>query len=151
MISFAILRRFLQLIRVCMDRAIKNYGYFALLSNEIKDPIKALEIYRNKDLVEKAFGNLKERLNFRRMEVSSELSLDGKLFVEFIALIYLSYFKKIMQDKNLFKNYTMQGLIDEFDVIECFEQPGRDLRFGEVTKRQMELFGMMGIALPTLL
>lgn len=74
------------------------------------------------------------------MEVSSELSLDGKLFVEFIALIYLSYFKKKMQDKNLFKNYTVQGLTDEFDVIECFEQPGRDLRFGEVTKRQMELF-----------
>lgn len=134
-----------------INEAVRNYGYFALLSNEIKDPIEALEIYRNKDLVEKAFGNLKERLNFRRMEVSSELSLDGKLFVEFIALIYLSYFKKIMQDNNLFKNYTMQGLIDEFDVIECFEQPGRSLRLGEITKRQMEFYEMMGIALPTLL
>jgi len=77
-----------------INEAVRNYGYFALLSNEIKDPIEALEIYRNKDLVEKAFGNLKERLNFRRMEVSSELSLDGKLFVEFIALIYLSYSRK---------------------------------------------------------
>jgi transposase len=56
-----------------------------LLSNEVKDPIEALEIYRNKDLVEKAFGNLKERLNFSRTAVSSDQSLDGKLFVEFIA------------------------------------------------------------------
>jgi len=56
-----------------------------------------------------------------------------------------------MQDNNLFKNYTMQGLIDEFDVIECFEQPGRSLRLGEITKRQMEFYEMMGIALPTLL
>ncbi len=54
----------------------------------------ALEIYRNKDLVEQAFGNLKERLNLRRTLVSSEQSLDGKLFVEFVALIYLSYLKK---------------------------------------------------------
>jgi hypothetical protein len=38
-----------------MDEAKMNYGYFALISNEIKDPIEALEIYRNKDLVEKAF------------------------------------------------------------------------------------------------
>ena len=73
-----------------INEAKKNYGYFAMISNEVKDPIEALEIYRNKDLVEKAFGNLKERLSFNRVAVSSELSLDGKLFVEFIALIYLS-------------------------------------------------------------
>ena len=74
-----------------INEAIKNFGYFALLSNEIKDSAVALMLYRNKDVIEKAFGNIKERLNSRRMEVSSELSLDGKLFVEFIALIYLSY------------------------------------------------------------
>lgn len=125
---------------------MKNDGYFALLSNEVKDPLKALEIYRNKDLIEKAFGNLKERLNFRRMEVSSELSLDGKMFVEFVALIYLSYIKKMMQNKNLFKQYTIQGLLDEFDVIECYEQPGSDLRLGEITKRQKELYEAMEIA-----
>ena len=27
--------------------------------------IEALKIYRNKDVIEKAFGNLKERLNMR--------------------------------------------------------------------------------------
>ena len=129
--------------------AKKNYGYFALLSNEIKDPAEALEIYRNKDLVEKAFGNLKERLNFSRTGVSSDQSLDGKLFVEFIALIYLSYLKKKMQDKNLFKRYTQQELLDEFDIIECFEYQGRELRVGEVTKRQTELYEAMDITSPT--
>jgi transposase len=132
-----------------IDEAKKNYGYFALLSNEIKEPVEALEIYRNKDLVEKAFGNLKERLNFSRTAVSSDKSLDGKLFVEFIALIYLSYLKKKMQDKNLFKKYTMLELLDEFDIIECFEYPGRDPRMGEVTKRQMTLYEAMDIASPT--
>ncbi len=72
-----------------LAEAKRNYGYFALLSNEIKDASEALEIYRNKDLVEKAFDNLKERLNLRRVAVSSEQSLDGKLFVQFIALIFL--------------------------------------------------------------
>ena len=119
-----------------------------MLSNEVKDPIEALEIYRNKDLVEKAFGNLKERLNMRRTLVSSDLSLDGKLFVEFIALIYLSYLKKKMQEKDLFKNYTLQGLLDDLDIIECFEQPGRKLRVGEITKRQVELFEALDITPP---
>ena len=129
--------------------AKKNYGHFVFLSNGIKDPIEALEIYRNKDLVEKAFGNLKERLNFSRTAVSSDQSLEGKLFVEFMALIYLSYIKKMMQDKNLFKKYTMQELLDEFDIIECFEQLGRELRVGEVTKRQIELYEEMEIEPPT--
>jgi transposase len=133
-----------------IDEAKKNYGYFALISNDIKDPIRALEIYRNKDLVEKAFGNLKERLNLRRTLVSSEQSLDGKLFVEFIALIYLSYIKKKMQDADLFKKYTLQGLMDEFDVIECFEQKGKDNRWGEMTKKQIELFTLMGVDPPSL-
>lgn len=134
-----------------IEEAQKNHGYFALLSNEIKDPVKAIEIYRNKDLVEKAFGNLKERLNMRRTAVSSDLSLDGKLFVQFIALIYLSYIKKKMSDKDLYKNYTMQEVFDEFDIIECFEQPGCELRIGEVTKRQNELYKAMDILAPSLL
>lgn len=133
-----------------INEAKKNYGYFALISNDIKDPIRALEIYRNKDLVEKAFGNLKERLNLRRTLVSSEQSLDGKLFVEFVALIYLSYIKKKMQDADLFKKYTLQGLLDEFDVIECFEQKGKDKRWGEMTKKQINLFSLMGVDPPSL-
>ena len=132
-----------------IDEAVKNHGYFALLTNEIKDPVEALFTYRSKDLVEKAFGNLKERLNFRRMEVSSELSLDGKLFTEFVALIYLSYLKKMMQEKNLFQKYTLQGLLDELDIIDCYEQPGYALRFGEITKRQVELYEVLGAKPPT--
>ena len=81
-----------------LEEAVKAtnryYGYFTLISNEKMDAMTALELYRNKDLIEKAFGNIKDRLNFRRLLVSSEKSLDGKLFVAFVALIYLSYLKK---------------------------------------------------------
>jgi hypothetical protein len=132
-----------------IDKVKKNYGYFTLLSNGVKDPLKALEIYRSKDLIEKAFGNLKERLNMRRTSVSSDESLDGKLFVQFIALIYLSYIKKMMSDNNLFKSYTLQELLDEFDIIERFEQPGRKHHIGEMTKRQTELYTVLGVDIPS--
>ena len=121
----------------------------ALISNEIKDPGEALKIYRNKDLVEKAFGNLKDRLSMRRLLVSSERSLDGKLFVAFIALIYLSYIKKAMQHKGLFGKFTLQEALDQLDVIECFQRPGRELRLGEVTKSQIELYRDLGVEPPT--
>lgn len=133
-----------------MRQAAQNYGYFALLSNEVKEPAKALSLYRSKDIVEKGFGNLKDRLSFRRMEVSSELSLNGKLFVEFVALIYLSYVKKKMQDANLFDKWTLQGLLDELDMIELFESPEHGRLLGEVTKKQEALFAASGIAPPSL-
>ena len=80
--------------------------------------------FQNRDLAEKAFGNVKERLNLRRTMVSS--------------------------DVNLFKKYTLQGLLDELDVIECFEQKGHEARSGEMIKKQIELYGLLGIDPPSL-
>lgn len=127
----------------------KNYGYFALISNGVKNPLDALEIYRSKDVIEKAFGNLKERLNMRRTSVSSEENLDGKLFIQFVALIFLSYIKKTMSDNELFKNYTIQELLDELDIIECFKESGHLQRIGEMTKKQMNLYKCLGVTLPS--
>jgi transposase len=134
--------------QTAMDQAKSRFGYFVLLSNEIKSPEMALEIYRNKDVVEKAFGNIKERLNCKRMLVSSDASLEGKLFVEFIALIYLSYIKKRMGDNNLYKSYTLQGLLDEVDMIECFTEPGKSLFVGEVLQKQRQIYKGMDVLAP---
>jgi hypothetical protein len=46
-----------------MKNAKRHFGFFALVSNEKMDALTALELYRTKDVVEKAFGNLKGRLN----------------------------------------------------------------------------------------
>ncbi len=129
-------------------QAKKYFGFFCLLSNEKMGAIQALERYRNKDLVEKAFGNLKERLNLRRTVVSSEQSLEGKLFVEFVALIYLSHIKKRMQLAQMFKTYTLQGALDKLDVIECFEAPGQQMRVGEILEKQKEIYRNLGVTPP---
>lgn len=131
-----------------VKKAKRYYGFFALITNETMNSITALELYHNKDVVEKAFGNLKERLNLRRTLVSSDQSLDGKLFVEFVALIYLSYIKKQMQDQNLFKDYTLQGALDKLDVIECFENPGQEIRVGELLNKQKNLYIKLGVKPP---
>ncbi|MDX8551593.1 transposase, partial [Methanospirillum hungatei] len=135
------------------EEAVKNakrfFGFFSLITNETMDAVTALEIYRNKDVVEKAFGNLKERLNMRRSLVSSEKSLDGKLFVQFVALIYLSYIKKQMQVTDLLKKYTLPSLLDKLDVIECFHQPGRTLQVGEILDEQKRLYHELGVRPPS--
>jgi transposase len=128
--------------------AKKNFGYFALVGNDAIDAAKALTLYRNKDVVEKAFDNVKDRLDMRRMNMSSDLSLDGKLFVEFIALIFISYLHKAMLDAHLYTKYTMHELLDEFEIIERFERKGYAPQLGEMTKKQRELFETLKIDSP---
>jgi transposase len=130
-------------------RAKRYCGFFALLTNETMDAISALELYRNKDVVEKAFCNLKERLNTGGTLASSEQNLDGKLFVEFVALIYLSYIKKQMQDTALFISYTLEGVLDKLDIIECFKEPGQKLRVGELLENQKEIYKCLDVTPPS--
>ena len=128
-----------------------DFGYFSLLSNEIKDPVKALDFYRNKDLIEKAFSNLKNRLEMRRTAVSSSENLEGKLFVQFVALIYLSYIHQKMKEKNLYRNWSMITLLDELDVIERFDYEKRNWHCGEITQKQIDLFKYFDVKPPNML
>ena len=131
-----------------IKEAKKNFGYFALVSNEIKIANLAICLYRNKDVVEKAFGNLKERLNCRRFLVSSEASLNGKLFTEFVALILLSYIHKQMQEKELYKDYTLEQVLMELDSIQSFCEIGRSPIIGEVLEKQKKIYEALDIEIP---
>lgn len=132
-----------------IKEARRYLGYFVLISNEKMDAFTALHLYRMKDVVEKAFGNLKERLNMRRLLVSSEKGLDGKIFVEFVALILISYLDHKMKEANLYKNYTLHQLLDKLDVIEYFEDANHSPRIGELLNKQIEIYEALGVKLPT--
>ncbi|GAB6285919.1 MAG: hypothetical protein STSR0009_21200 [Methanoregula sp.] len=56
-----------------------------------------------------------------------------------------------MQVKDLLKDYTLPSLLDKLDVIECFEQPGKSLRVGEIIDKQEQLYYDLGVIPPTLL
>ena len=132
-----------------IKEARKYLGYFALITNETMDAFTALHLYRMKDVVEKAFGNIKERLNMRRLLVSSEKGLDGKIFTEFVALILISHLDHKMKESGLYNNYTMQSLLDKLDVLECFEDANHSLRIGEMLVKQAEIYEALGIEAPT--
>ena len=127
---------------------MSQFGYFVLLSNDVKDSSVALEIYRKKDMVEKAFDNLKERLEMKRTAVHSDQTLAGKFFLQFLALIYVSYIHKQMRENNLYQNYTMQSLLDSLDVIERYDHNGQRHHCSEITQKQRNMFACFGVTSP---
>ncbi|MFT8582005.1 MAG: transposase [Schleiferilactobacillus perolens] len=121
------------------DGAIKQAkqfcGYWALLTNEKMTAAQALHIYRSKDIIENGFGNVKDRLNGHRLLVSSEKSLNGKLFVQFVGLILVAGINQVMHNKQLYRQYSLQQLLDRLDEVEQFTAPGRAPKVREVQAR----------------
>jgi len=50
-----------------------------------------------------------------------------------------------MDQENLFKEFTLQGVLDELDVIEKFTLPQKTPVIGKVTKKQRILFEKLGV------
>jgi transposase len=130
-----------------INQYIKRYaGFQALLSNSIKNPVKALQVYRDKDIVEKCFDDLKNQLDMKRLRMHSSTTTDGRLFVQFIALIYVSALRKEMRKSDLIKHYTIRELLLETETLTKIKYSGK---YGhiltELTKPQREIFTALNI------
>jgi hypothetical protein len=126
-----------------------RHGHFALLTNDAKTtPAAALDAYRRKDTIEKAFSDVKTRLDFRTPKVSTDQTLEGKLLLVYVALTLTSWLKKKMTDARLWKDWTLHEVIDELDAIEEYHQPGHRPRTLETTQKQRDLYVAFGVPLP---
>ncbi len=123
-------------------------GYFVLMSNDVKDPARALEIYRQKDAVEKSFANMKNELDGKRLRVRSEPALTGRLFIQFIAQIIYSEVMKTLRGNELEKKLSVQDVFSEMKILSLVKFPGRkSAMYTEFTANQkkiMELFQING-------
>ena len=66
---------------------------FCILSSKITNPIEALHIDREKDAVENSFDDLKNSLDMKRLRIHSAKAMDSRLFLQFLALILISYIR----------------------------------------------------------
>ena len=136
------------------DTAVSQYinrytGFQALLSNSIKDPVKGLLVYRDKDVVEKCFDDLKNQLDMKRLRMHSSASVDGRLFVQFIALIYMSALRKELRESDLIEKYTVRELLQEMETLTKVKYSGKcGSILTEVTKPQRRILEALKIRLP---
>jgi transposase len=123
-----------------------RFGYFALLSNDASLTAKsALSVYRDKDMIEKAFGDIKDRLDFRTPKVENAETLRGKMLCVFIALTLALEVRRRMAAAELDVKYTLHELFDELDSIERYESEGHRPKVLAVTEKQKELYAAMGV------
>jgi len=73
-------------------------GYWCIHTNTEKDAKKALSAYRKRFDIEQLFDDLKNTLDCNRLRVHTKPAMQGRLFVQFIALILLTELKKMIAE-----------------------------------------------------
>jgi hypothetical protein len=132
-----------------IEKELETAGWLVLLSSNISDSKKALDIYRAKDVVEKGFYRIKNSMDLRRMRIHSSQSMQNKLFAGFLSLILLSHINKVMLEKDLYKHMTLKKLILTLRKLRLQRIKGQDILF-PVTKEQRSIFESFQVDIPSL-
>jgi transposase len=98
-----------------------NYGYHFIVSMTMgnktaRDATEILDIYRDKDGVEKVFDDIKNSQDGKRLGVQSRETMEGKMFVVFLASILMSEIRQRMKACDG-KEVTMELLRRSLDKI----------------------------------
>jgi transposase len=77
-----------------------------------------LTIYRNKDVAQKIFDQLKNGMDYQRMRTHYTKTTDGKLFVTFLELVMRSVFMKALRAYEETKGLSLDIAIHELEKIQ---------------------------------
>jgi transposase len=98
-----------------IEKKLRHAGWMVAISNYIDNAKEAIRIYRSKDAVEKCFDRMKNNLDLARLRVHSDVAMQNKLFVCFIAMILVSRIDTLMGRADLFKKMSLRKM---FKVLE---------------------------------
>jgi transposase len=128
----------------------KRYaGFFCILSSKIKDSIAALQVYRAKEAVENSFDDLKNQLDMKRLRVHDSQAMDSRLFLQFLALIFICHIRNTLRKDNELKNYTVREIMELLEAIVRIKYSGRYGQFyAEMGPKQRKILSAFGVPIP---
>ena len=103
-----------------IEEAKRYWGYFVLVSNEIRDPFEALKAYRSRKKIEELFATYKDSFDGRKPRTWYPENLYGRQFAQFVGLGYHCFLTKRIQDvkKGLAQKSTEKKTKEELNLEE---------------------------------
>ena len=126
---------------------LENTGWEIIISNCITSAKEAFEIYKEKNIVEKGFFQLKNGLEPGKGQVKNEENTHNRLFIGFVSLALLQGIHKIMSKKNLYAKMTMKKLMLSLSELKLLTVENKPVLL-EMTREQRDIFRAFGIREP---
>lgn len=131
-----------------IKKAMDRMGYFVIITSKEMTALEALDIYRDRDAIEKVFRMEKSYLGFNAFRVHSTDKLESKLFISFIALIIRNEMSQ--KTKKLYytnrKEYTLPKIIQQLERMGITRLS--DNKYHEryaLTARQKKIINSLGL------
>ena len=137
------------------QRNINNCGVFLAVSDSVKRAEIAYEAYASRQAIEQNFRALKDRMQIKRLRVSTEESLDGKCFIEFLAVTLNTFIDKIItrvkqkEGANRLPHHSVMGILDELRGIrETYFSETKEYVVSPISKKQRDCLALFGVKPP---
>ena len=129
----------------------KRYaGFFCILSNKIKTAMEALHIYRTKEVVENCFDDLKNQLDMKRLRVHDSNAMDSRMFLQFLALIFICRMRNTIRNDKELKNFTVRETMEFMETVIQIKYSGHYGQFyTEIGPKERKILDSFGIPIPT--
>jgi transposase len=129
----------------------KRYaGFFCILSNQFRDSMETLRVYRRKEVVENCFDDLKNQLDMKRLRVHSSAAMDTRIFLQFLALILICQIRDTIQGDKELRNLTVREVMEAMETLVRITYSGRyGQLYTETGPLQRKIMEVFGIILPT--
>lgn len=130
-----------------IEKQLQYSGWMVIVSNHIDDAYKAIQIYRSKDVVEKGFMRMKNCLDLGRLRVHSDVRMQNKIFIGFIALIIMAHINKVMTDNGMYERMSMMKMIKTLERLRVQRINGNRILF-PTTAEQRFIFKTFNVSMP---
>jgi len=129
-----------------LDDKLSRAGYFILLSYNLNlSSEEVLKIYREKDCIEKNFDQFKNGLDFKRLKTHQNKTMDGKMFVGFIALILRTYMKHLIKKNNDLNKLTFEKILIELKKIKTVTMSNNTKMLMPLSKLQKDIINTLSM------
>lgn len=131
-----------------IQKEVNDLGYFVLVTSKEMSAKEALDIYRNRDSIEKVFRSLKSWLGFGTYRVHGQTALEAKSHLLFIASIVRNeiqqHIKELLEKDR--KNFTVPSVIRELEKITVVRNANKEyVRRYALTSKQKKILSQFDL------
>lgn len=124
-----------------------TFGTFSILTNlSEKTPLEIYELYKSRMEVETAFDAFKNTLQADRTYMQNDQSLEGWMFINYLALLAYWRILKLLVSKELLSKVSIKDLLIHLSYIKKIRING-EWHQAEVTNKTKKLFAKLGYAI----
>jgi transposase len=130
-----------------INAIISRLGFFIIVETDFEaSSLEILMTYRQRDVVEKSFDDLKNELDMKRIHCHSDETMDGKMFVAFFALIMRSCMQNKLRTYLGEIGLPFSSVLKELRKIKyvCTRDGKRLL--SPITKKQRDILNACGLS-----